>query len=113
MRAWIVMLTSTFALGAVLGGCGAKVFETCRLHPEDCPGGEAGAFCDKDSDCAGFCCKDNGNCDGGMCTYECDVDADCPPTMACEHDMCFYLCDHDSDCASGQSCEHGNTICEW
>ena len=99
-------------LGAAVGAC-VNDSEICRFEPERCPGGNAGAFCDSDADCRGFCCEDEENCDGGMCTYACDNDGDCPPDMRCEHDMCFFACNSDDDCAPGQSCEHGNTVCEW
>lgn len=64
-------------------------------------------------DCAEGICCDSDNCGGGMCTYSCDHDEDCPPTMACEHHVCVYMCDSDADCASGWECEHDNTVCEW
>lgn len=86
---------------------------TCRLFPDDCFDGRAGAFCESDRECRGFCCTDGANCGGGMCTYACDIDEDCPFDMGCEHNVCFYLCDDDLDCAEGQRCEHGNTVCEW
>lgn len=86
--------------------------ESCRYDWYDC-GGYIGGICDVDMDCVeGFCCTTD-NCGNGMCTYHCDDDRDCPPSMGCEHDTCFYLCDSDSDCAHGWECEHGNTICEW
>jgi hypothetical protein len=112
-----VVLASALVCGLVAGACGHDHHhdhvDLCREHPEDCPDGAPGSFCDHDSDCDGICCTEDKNCGGGMCTYPCDNDHECPDYMLCEHHVCFYRCSHDSDCAEGQSCEHGNTICEW
>lgn len=97
----------------VLVGCSGDDRDVCRLDPEHCPGGEAGAFCITDQDCRGICCTEKANCASGMCTYPCKDDRDCPVDMACEHDVCFYRCAFDSDCAPGQTCEHNSTVCEW
>lgn len=86
--------------------------DDCRFDPL-CPGGNVGASCEEDRNCAaGFCC-DTGNCGGGMCTFPCDDDDDCPSDMSCAHDVCFFRCGSDRDCADGMSCEHGHTIREW
>jgi len=103
----------TLAVVILLAGCAAESSDSCRLDPEFCGGGTAGAFCDSDDDCQGICCTERGNCGGGMCTFECRDDLDCPSDMGCEHDVCFYLCDVDEACAVGQECEHGDTVCEW
>jgi len=111
---WIRTLPAAAGLVAtalLLGSCGYNTTK-CRLDPEACLG-YPGGFCEDERDCrAGTCCTSN-NCGGGMCTYTCDEDVDCPPTMRCKHDTCFYACESDLDCASGMSCEHDNTICEW
>jgi len=112
MRRYLSALLVALSLGMIVGAC-VNDYEVCRFEPERCRRGRPGAFCDRDSDCQGFCCKDDDNCDGGMCTFSCDRDDDCPPDMRCEHDMCFYACNSDDDCAPGQRCEHGNTVCEW
>lgn len=108
----VLVLCCGLLTGIGVAAC-ADPAEVCRFDPEGCPNGFAGAFCESDKDCQGFCCTDNNNCDGGMCTFECKSDDDCPVEMACEHDMCFYRCDSDNDCADGQKCEHGKTVCEW
>jgi len=109
-----VAISIAFVCGLVAGGChdDDDWVDLCREHPEDCPDGAPGSFCDHNSDCDGICCDDN-NCGGGMCTYRCDNDHDCPEYMLCQHGVCFFGCDDDSDCAHGQSCEHHGTICEW
>ena len=104
-------------IGAVIVGCGddgpTRPYDACRYDPASCRG-EVGAFCRDNRDCAqGTCCTEDSNCGGGMCTFACDRDEHCPPSMACEHHVCFFRCVSDRDCAVGQSCEHGKTVCEW
>ncbi len=110
-----MVLAGCFAalLGVGSFGCDSGPAQGCRHNPLFC-GGDVGADCLDDGDCAdGFCCTEESNCGGGMCTLACDDDLDCPSFMACEHDMCFFRCESDLDCAEGQGCEHGDTICEW
>lgn len=113
MRARLLTAAACIAALSFLGACAGDSTDQCRLDPESCGGGRAGAFCDNDGDCRDVCCTDDSNCAGGTCTFVCANDDECPVDMACEHDVCFYRCNVDEDCALGQSCEHGNTICEW
>lgn len=101
------------ALIAAFAAPGCAPSDGCRYDPVAC-GGDVGAICTSDAECAsGYCCTERSNCGGGMCTIPCADDLDCPGFMACEHQVCFFRCELDEDCAVGQSCEHGNTICEW
>ncbi len=112
MRSFLgdLLVVLLFAVTSMIGAC-APGPEDCRYDPW-CGGG-IGGVCDSDGDCFdGFCC-DTDNCGGGMCTYDCDEDSHCPPSMLCEHHVCFFTCDSDRDCAPEMSCEHGDTICEW
>lgn len=106
-------LAALVAASLALSISGCSPGDGCRFQPESC-GGDVGANCAVDRDCAdGYCCTESANCGGGMCTIACNDDLDCPGFMGCEHHVCFFLCDVDEDCAVGQSCEHGNTVCEW
>lgn len=98
--------------GGVDAGVG-RSSDLCRLSPDDCEDGQAGASCSSNFDCQESCCQDSNNCAGGMCSFSCEDDTQCPADMACEHNICFYRCTQDVDCAPGQSCEHDNTLCEW
>ncbi|GAB5543988.1 MAG: hypothetical protein RLO52_40160 [Sandaracinaceae bacterium] len=107
------VLISSSILFVLLGVSGCGPGDGCRFDPAAC-GGDVGASCVGDGDCAdGFCCTEDANCGGGMCTLPCEEDLDCPSFMACEHRVCFFRCEVDEDCAVGQSCEHGQTVCEW
>ncbi|MEC7523691.1 MAG: hypothetical protein VYE22_27660 [Myxococcota bacterium] len=107
------MRATLWIIGLALAAHGCSASEGCRFDPLAC-GGDVGATCVSDGDCAdGYCCTEDANCGGGMCTVPCRDDLDCPSFMACEHDVCFFRCEVDEDCAVGQSCEHGDTVCEW
>jgi hypothetical protein len=84
----------------------------CRGLPGDCAG-DIGGFCRFDEDCGrGVCCGTR-ECGSGMCTYFCDIHADCPRQMLCEDGYCFFGCHNDGDCASDQDCKHGETVCQY
>jgi hypothetical protein len=60
-----------------------------------------GAKCDGDSDCEERCYGPNDDFPEGLCSYQCDVDRDCPSDAWCidtDGGVCLFDCVDDIDC---------------
>jgi hypothetical protein len=60
-----------------------------------------GAECRSDADCDERCLGPSNDFPDGMCSFRCDVDADCPVDAWCadaEGGVCLFTCRFDEDC---------------
>lgn len=60
-----------------------------------------GARCSVDSDCEERCLGPNDDFPDGLCSFQCDVNADCPSDAWCVETnggVCLYDCIDDTDC---------------